>query len=109
LTNESAYTVFQDEGQHQKDHSAFRRWQKDNPRGYVLNFRVGKPPMLNRSLCPPHRELLRPEGQPDRHGQVLLDEPCDADGRNPRAISGVRTLRQQPLLRVSALSKGIAC
>jgi hypothetical protein len=52
MTNESTYRVFQDEGQHQKDHSAFRRWQRDNPRGYVLNFRVGKPPMLHRFLCP---------------------------------------------------------
>ncbi len=52
MGNEPAFTVFQDEGQHQKDHAAFRRWQRDNPRGYVLNFRVGKPTMLHRSLCP---------------------------------------------------------
>jgi hypothetical protein len=52
MANEPAFTVFQDKGQHQKDHAAFRRWQSDNPRGYLLNFRVGKPPMLHRSLCP---------------------------------------------------------
>ena len=52
LAKESAYTIFRDEGHHQKDHAAFRRWKKDNPRGYVLNFRVAKPPMLHRSLCP---------------------------------------------------------
>jgi hypothetical protein len=55
LTDEAAYTVFEDEGQHQKDHAASRRWQRDNPNGYVLNFRVGKPPMLHGSLCP-HKE-----------------------------------------------------
>ena len=52
MANESAFRGFEDKGQHQKDHAAFRRWQRDNPRGYVLNFRVGKPPMLHRSLCP---------------------------------------------------------
>jgi hypothetical protein len=52
MANESAFRVFEDKGQHQKDHATFRRWQRDNPRGYVLNFRVGKPPMLHRSLCP---------------------------------------------------------
>ena len=52
MANESVYTIFQDGGQHQKDHAAFRRWQSDNPSGYVLNLRVGKPPMLHRSLCP---------------------------------------------------------
>ena len=60
MTNESAYTVFQDEGQHQKDHAAFRRWQKENPKGYVLNFRVGKPRMLHRSLCPHIENLSDP-------------------------------------------------
>jgi hypothetical protein len=52
MANESAFRVFEDKGQHQKDHATFRRWQRDNPRGYVLNFRVGNPPMLHRSLCP---------------------------------------------------------
>ena len=61
MTNESAYTVFEDEGQHKKDHDAFRRWQRENRRGYVLNFRVGKPPMLHRSLCPHIENFSNPK------------------------------------------------
>ena len=59
MSNESVYTVFQDKGEHQKDHAAFRRWQREKP-SYVLNFRNGKPPMLHRSLCPHMENFSNP-------------------------------------------------
>ena len=65
--------VFWDQGKPFEDHEAFRRWQADHRKGYVLNIRPGQLPMLHRSLCP-HVE---------NHSRAsLTDKPklCSTDG-----------------------------
>jgi len=43
---------FWDESEHQRDHEAFKKWQRHNNRGYVLNFPVHAILVFHKSGCP---------------------------------------------------------
>jgi|SRR5215207_2740237 len=48
---------FWDEGEHQRDHDAFKEWQRRNKYGYVLNFPVNEPNKFHKSGCPHIRDF----------------------------------------------------
>jgi hypothetical protein len=60
-----------------REHEPFREWQHEHPRGWVLNIRESKKPMLHRSLCS-HVE--------DHSSGSLTTTPmiCDTDVRELR-------------------------
>ena len=41
-----------DEGEHQRDHEAFKKWQVDHQKGYVLNFPPDDLRIFHKSGCP---------------------------------------------------------
>jgi hypothetical protein len=43
---------FWDEGEHQRDHERFKKWQRRNRYGYVLNFPVSEPIKFHKAGCP---------------------------------------------------------
>jgi hypothetical protein len=50
---------FWDEGEHQRDHEAFKKWQRRNRCGNVLNFPVNEATMFYKSGCPHIRDFSK--------------------------------------------------
>ncbi len=48
---------FWDNNEHQRDHEAFKKWQRVNNRGFVINFPVNQPNKLHKSGCPHIRDF----------------------------------------------------
>ncbi len=66
---------FWDEGEHQRDHEGFKKWQRSNRYGYVLNFPANEPVKLHKSGCPHVRDFSDPAVSLTMHRKV-----CSTDG-----------------------------
>jgi len=94
---------FWDEGEHQRDHEAFKKWQRqpENKEGYVLNYPPVDLVILHKAGCPHIRDFSKSRASLTLHRKVCsadkdellryAGEPrevwrlCDTCGRKPHS------------------------